>query len=173
MDNIVLESDRLILRKIKDEDFKDIATILQDIDIMYAWEKAFSDEEVKIWINENLKRYDNEGFSYFLAINKKDNSIVGVIGPLIEKINDEEYIGIAYILNKSYWGMGYAYEGASACIDYVFSNLNTNKVIAQIRPNNISSIRLAQKLGMQLEGSYIKIYDNKEMKHLIYSISRC
>lgn len=173
MDSIILETNRLILRKIQKKDFNDIATILQDINVMYAWEKSFSDEEVKNWINENLKRYDNEGFSYFLAINKKDNDIVGVMGPLIEKINNEEFIGIAYILNKSSWGMGYAYEGASACIDYAFSNLNTNKVIAQIRPNNTNSIKLAKKLGMQLEDSYIKIYDNKEMKHLIYSTSRC
>lgn len=172
MQDIVLETNRLILRKITKEDFKEISNILKDIEVMYAWEKAFSDEEVQNWINENLKRYDNEGFSYFLAIDKKDNNVVGVMGPLIEKINDKEFIGVAYILNKASWGKGYAYDGASACVNYAFSKLNANKVIAEIRPSNISSIKVAQRLNMKLEDSFIKIYDGKEMEHLIYSISK-
>lgn len=171
MENVVIETERLILRRIVQEDYLEIASILQDIKVMYAWEKAFSDEEVQGWIDENLKRYNNEGYSYYLAISKKDNNVVGLMGPLVEKIQGEEYIGVAYILHRRFWGKGYAVEGASASINYAFTVLNAKKVIAEIRPSNITSINVAKRLNMKLQGSFRKIYDNKEMEHLIYGIS--
>ena len=42
----ILETERLHLREIKIEDYEDICLILQDMDVMYAWEKVFSDKEV-------------------------------------------------------------------------------------------------------------------------------
>lgn len=166
----MIETDRLILRKINRHDYLDIANILQDIDVMYAWEKSFSDDEVQIWIDENIKRYNNEGYSYFLAINKVEGTAVGVMGPLVEKINNKSFIGVAYILNRKSWGKGYAIEGVKACIEYAFRRLNARNIIAQIRPNNINSIHVAQRLNMKLIDKYVKLYDGKEMEHLIYSI---
>ncbi|GAA0091193.1 GNAT family N-acetyltransferase [Paraclostridium bifermentans] len=172
MENIILETERLLFRKILKEDYSEIASILQDIEIMYAWEKAFSNEEVKIWIDENIKRYANEGYSYFLAIEKMSGKTVGLTGPLIENINGETFIGIAYILKKEFWNKGYATESAEACIRYAFNELNANEVIAQIRTNNINSQNVAKRLNMKQVNKYIKIYDKKEMEHLIYSIKR-
>lgn len=172
MNDIIIETERLNLRKIVQEDYQEICNILQDIQIMYAWEKAFSNKEVQNWINENFKRYNNDGYSYFLALDKKSNNVVGVMGPLVERINDQSFIGIAYILNKKSWGEGYAIEGAKASIDYAFNKLNAKEVIAQIRPSNNSSRKVASRLNMIEVDKYIKIYDNKEMEHLIYSIKR-
>ncbi|WP_373601145.1 GNAT family N-acetyltransferase [Paraclostridium bifermentans] len=170
MINEVIQTERLILREITENDYEEIANILQDIEIMYAWEKAFSDVEVRSWIEKNINRYAKDGFSYYLAVNKLSNDVVGVMGPLVENIEEKEYIGVAYILNKKYWNKGYATEGIRACIDYAFRTLNTNKVIAQIRPENKASLNVAKRLNMKEEGEYIKIYEGKEMKHLIYSI---
>ena len=114
MKDIIIETDRLLFRKISKDDYVEIANILQDIEVMYAWEKSFSDEEVNSWIEENLKRYEKHGYSYFLVVEKASKKTVGVMGPLIETINEEEFTGIAYILNKKYWGKGYATEGAKS-----------------------------------------------------------
>lgn len=172
MKNITLETNRLVFRKISKDDYIGIANILQDIEVMYAWEKSFSDDEVNLWIEENLKRYENEGYSYFLLLEKLSKKIVGVMGPLIETINEEKFIGIAYILDKQFWGKGYATEGARACVEYAFNELNAEKVIAQIRTNNTSSKNVAKRLNMKVIDKYIKIYDKKEMEHLIYAIKR-
>ncbi|WP_250676001.1 GNAT family N-acetyltransferase [Paraclostridium ghonii] len=172
MKNIVLETDRLVFRKISKDDYVVIANMLQDIEVMYAWEKSFSDKEVNLWIEENLKRYENEGYSYFLVVEKASKKTVGVMGPLIENINEEKFIGIGYILNKQFWGKGYATEGARACVEYAFNELNADTVIAQIRTNNTSSKNVAKRLNMKEVDKYIKIYDKKEMEHLIYSIKR-
>ena len=54
--HIILETSRLYLRKIQKNDDILISEILQDIDVMYAWEHAFSNDEVADWINENRMR---------------------------------------------------------------------------------------------------------------------
>ena len=164
-----MESKRLNFRKITKDDFNNLQPILQDLEVMYAWEHAFTDEEVYEWIDKNLIRYANEGYSYFAVTEKSTNDFIGVMGPLIEEINGTRHIGIAYILNKKYWGKGYGIEGAEACMNYAFSKLNADKVIAEIRPNNISSRKIAEKLNMQIESEFIKHYNNIDMPHLIYS----
>lgn len=166
----ILTSERLRFRKITIDDFEQLCVILQDAETMYAWEHAFSNNEVWEWIEKNLIRYENEGFSYFAAIEKSTNELIGIMGPLVEEVDDVKYVGIAYILNKRYWGKGYATEGAKACLDYCFNVLGVDKVIAQIRPNNLSSRKVAENLGMTIEGEFIKRYNNIDMLHLIYSV---
>lgn len=168
----MMESDRLSYRKITSNDFVNLKTILQDIEVMYAWEHAFTDEEIHEWINKNLIRYGNEGFSYFAVIEKATNQFVGTAGPLIEDINGTKYIGIAYIIDKKYWGRGYGFESAKASVDYAFNNLNASVVIAQIRPNNLSSRKIAEKLNMKIQSEYVKRYNGINMPHLIYCLTK-
>lgn len=67
----MIESKRLYIRKMNHNDFEEISKILQDIEVMYAWEHVFSDEEVLEWIDRNIQRYDNDGYGYFIAIDKE------------------------------------------------------------------------------------------------------
>ena len=75
---IILETTRLYLREIQTEDYKEICLFLQDIDVMYAWEHAFSDKEAAEWINENVMRYKRDGYSYWAVIKKDTDQLVGV-----------------------------------------------------------------------------------------------
>lgn len=166
---IIIETNRLCLRKIQIDDYNAICTILQDINVMYAWEHAFSDKEVSEWIDENIMRYDRDGYSYWAVIEKDTNQLIGVTGLISEQVADEKYVGIGYIYNKSSWKFGYALEGASACVKYAFETLHIDEVSAQIRPNNLSSRKVAEKLGMTIKKEFVKNYKGKEMKHLLYS----
>ncbi|MGL4672468.1 GNAT family N-acetyltransferase [Cetobacterium sp.] len=167
----IIESERLKFRKIIDEDFDKIYNILKDEEIMYAWEHGFSESETKEWIQKNKVRYENEGFSYFFVTQKDTGDFIGVIGPLIEEIAEEKYIGVAYIIDKKYWGYGYATEGVKSCIEYAFNILKASKVIAEIRPKNTKSSKVAERVGMKIEGEFIKVYKGNNMRHFIYSIS--
>lgn len=171
MENI-LETKRLTFRKIKKEDCNELVAIFQDKEVMYAWEHTFSKEEINEWILKNIDRYERDGFSYFYVSEKNCGKFVGVIGPLIEEVEGKHLVGIAYILKKSEWGQGYAIEGARACLEYAFFQLNFEKVIAEIRPLNTASIRVAKGLGMKKQGQFIKYYQNKEMIHEIFCISK-
>lgn len=168
----VMESDRLRYRKITKNDFVNLKPILQDVEIMYAWEHAFTDDEIHEWIDKNFARYENEGFSYFAVIEKTTSQFVGTAGPLIEDINGIKYIGIAYVIDKKYWGKGYGFESAKASVDYAFNNLNAKVVIAQIRPDNLSSRKIAEKLNMKIQSEYLKHYNNTDIPHLIYHLTK-
>ncbi|MEN2257019.1 GNAT family N-acetyltransferase [Paraclostridium benzoelyticum] len=80
METTILKTERLLFRKILKGDYSEIASILQDIEVMYAWEKTFSNEEVEQWIHENIKRYENEGYSYFLITEKMSGKRLALQG---------------------------------------------------------------------------------------------
>ena len=55
--DVLAETKRLILRKMTPSDREELCRILQDEEVMYAYEGAFSDEEVEAWLDRQLKRY--------------------------------------------------------------------------------------------------------------------
>ena len=164
----ILETSRLFLRKIQQDDYLSIKTMLQDIEIMYAWEHAFSDVEVVNWINENILRYDKDGYGYWAVIEKSSHHFIGVCGLIAEQADAERCVGIGYIFHKQYWGNGYAVESAEACVHYAFDVLKLNKITAQIRPNNLSSRKVAEKLGMTVKKQFMKEYKGRDLVHLLY-----
>jgi len=167
--DIILETPRLYLRKIQLDDYEDICLVLQDIDVMYAWGHAFSDAEVSEWIDENIMRYDRDGYSYWAVIEKSSNKLIGVTGLILEEADGEKYTGIGYIYNKAYWGNGYAFEGAAVCMEYAINTLDISEITVQVRPDNISSRKIAEKLGMSVKKSFIRQYKGKDVSHLLYS----
>ena len=167
-----IETERLALRELTEEDFEAAREILGDASVMYAWEHGFSDGETRAWIAENIARYRRDGFSYFAAEERTGGALAGFIGPLVENVEGKRRMGVAYILGKNFWGRGYASEGAAACVDYAFDQLGAAEVIAEIRPENSASRRVAERLGMIARESFVKIYKGKEMPHLIYVITK-
>ncbi len=145
----IIETARLGLRRLDNDAFEALLPILGDPEVMYAWEHGFSDDEIRTWIDKNKERYARDGFSFFAAIDKATGRLIGTIGPLMEDIDGVRIPGVAYIIGKQYWGQGYAPEGAAACIRYAFSKLGADRVIASIRPDNVASLRVAEKLKMK------------------------
>lgn len=169
---ITLDTDRLTIRELGLLDKKDLSLILQDKDVMYAYEHAFSDEEVDIWLNNQLRRYNKDGFGLWAVILKETKELIGQCGLTIQKINDKEVVEVGYLFNKAYWHKGYATEAAIACKNYAFNKLNINEVFSIIRDNNIPSINVAKRNGMTLKGEFIKHYYGMNMPHLIFSVNK-
>ena len=70
-----IESDRLRFRRLRADDFGLVAPILQDVQTMYAWEHAFSYEEVCDWIADMLHRYREDGCGYFAALSRQTGAL--------------------------------------------------------------------------------------------------
>ena len=66
MEKAVLETKRLMLRKMCREDQDSLNKMLQDPEVMYAYAHAFSDREAKEWLERQLDRYRQYGFDYGL-----------------------------------------------------------------------------------------------------------
>lgn len=163
-----VETPRLLLCEMTQNDVPELCSMLQDDEVMYAWEHSFSTEEVRSWISRNIVRYQEYGYGYWLAFDKTSGETVGQIGLIPEEIEGGLHLGIGWILRKKYWGKGYAAEGGKACLDYAFHQLNAGRVIADIRPMNRSSIRVAERIGMTPMGTYDKNVGGKIMTHRLY-----
>jgi len=160
------------LRKLTQEDLPDLCEMLQDEDVMYAWEHTFSLQQVKEWLDKQLKRYENTGIGLLAVVDMKTNEIVGQIGLVWGDIEGREILELAYMLKKTQWGKGFAVEGSKACLDYAFNMMNVDKVYAPIRLENKASIKTAETLGFVMQGEYVKHYNGKDMLHLIYVMDK-
>ena len=171
-DQHIVETDRLYLRELTVHDYVDLCEMLQDLEVMYAWEHKFSDGQVEEWLERNLERYEKSGVGFWAAIEKETNIMVGQIGLVWSKIGDETVLEPGYILRKAYWHKGFALEGAKACVEYAFSNIGVDIVYLSIRPENVSSLRVAEKLGAKVSNNHYVHYNGKDMLHLIYKIEK-
>ena len=170
--SIMLESNRLIFRKITADDFDNLAVMLRNPEVMDAWEHTFTDEQIQKWIEKQIERYKKEIVGYFAVINKDTGEFIGQMGLMWNDFEELRVLEIGYMLKREYWGMGYANEGADALAKFAFDVIGVNKVYASIRLENQRSIRVAEKIGMIAESSFIKQYDGKDMEHIIYSKNR-
>lgn len=168
---MLLETPRLYLRRINQEDFDSLSKILQDEDTMYAYNGAFSDSETQEWLNRQLARYQKYGFGLWATILKETDEMVGQCGLTMQPWKKEEVLEVGYLFQKSHWHNGYAIEASKACVGYAFQKLHATEVCSIIRDNNIASQNVALRNGMSIKDTWIKHYRGIDMLHYRYSIT--
>lgn len=163
---------RLLLRKINKTDLSDIKKILQDKEVMYAYEHAFSEEETVQWYENQLRRYQEDGFGLWAVILKSSGRMIGQCGITYQDFNGKQVPEIGYLFQKAFWHKGYATEAAQACKRYAFDVLNLPEVYSIIRDSNFASQKVAKRNGMQVCGKITKHYYGIDMPHLVFRVSR-
>lgn len=169
---MILETERLYLREMRQSDYKALCMMLQDEDVMYAYEHAFDDAEAKEWLDRQLNRYREDGFGLWAVILKETDEMIGQCGLTIQECNGENVIEVGYLFQKAFWHKGYATEAAIACKEYAFNELNVEEVYSIIRDTNQASQHVALSNGMIKRGVMVKHYYGIEMPHFIYSVRR-
>ncbi|EFO9299048.1 glutamine-hydrolyzing GMP synthase [Campylobacter upsaliensis] len=179
----ILETPRTYLRPYRLDDLEDLHKIL-DEKTMYAWGHAFSKQECKDWIEQQLQRYQKYGFGLWAVVDKASGEIIGNAGLNYENItlvSDEtkvdevdssgesqcEILELGYIINHRFWGQGLGLEVARACAKYAFSKLGVKELYCLIKEDNAPSLKLAKKLGMRVVGKNIKHYKGQELAHFV------
>ena len=80
MPNILIETNRLLLREMTLSDIEALSSILQDENVMYAYNGAFSDEETLAWMQKQLQRYKEHGFGLWGMFLKNTGEMIGQCG---------------------------------------------------------------------------------------------
>ncbi|MDF2949387.1 MAG: guaA3 [Sedimentibacter sp.] len=169
---MILETKRLYLREMNQSDFPALCKILQDKDVMYAYEHAFDNDEAQQWLDKQIVRYKDNGFGLWAVILKETDEMIGQCGLTIQEYNNKEAIEIGYLFQKDFWHNGYATEAAIACKEYAFVTLGVDEVVSIIRDTNIASQNVAKRNGMTEKERFIKHYYGVDMPHLVFSINR-
>ncbi|MFR6041568.1 MAG: GNAT family N-acetyltransferase [Dysosmobacter welbionis] len=68
---VVFETERLAFREMNQDDFLDLAEMLQNPKVMYAYEHDFSNSDVQQWLDRQIGRYRDYGFGLWAVISKQ------------------------------------------------------------------------------------------------------
>ncbi|MGE5403434.1 MAG: GNAT family N-acetyltransferase [Candidatus Saccharibacteria bacterium] len=168
--NKIYETERLYTREMSTEDIPALSKILQDPEVMTAYEHAFSDWETHEWLNKQLSRYKQFGFGLWAVILKETDEMIGQCGLTIKDFKDKQVYEIGYLFQKQYWHKGYATEAAEGSKQYAFNVLKVDEVYSIIRETNLASMNVAIRNGMTIRGRIVKHYYGLNMPHYVFSV---
>lgn len=164
----ILETERLVLREMEEGDFPALCKIMQDKETMYAYEGAFTDEEVQGWLDRQLARYERYGFGLWAVVLKETHEMIGQCGLTMQPWKDGEVLEIGYLFRRDCWHRGYAAEAAQACKRYAFEKLGAKEVCSIIRDTNTASQNVALRNGMKARDTWTKHFRGVDMPHIRY-----
>jgi RimJ/RimL family protein N-acetyltransferase len=147
-----LHTERLLMRGFREEDLDE-------------WAELSADSEVTRWVGDpdGLSREDAwrrmayfighwelRGFGQWALVERDSGQLVGRAGLL----QPEGWPGleVGWLVARSRWGRGYAPEAGQASLDWAHEALGADHVISLIEDDNHRSARVAEKLGMSVEG---------------------
>jgi RimJ/RimL family protein N-acetyltransferase len=153
----VIQTERLVLRKPRAEDAPGLLEAFADPEAMRyigdgsTTDLAGSEQAIDRW----LARWDAWGIGMFVVERTEDARVLGRTGflrwdPATWEIGGSE-TEIGWGLAREHWGGGYATEAALALRDWAFGERGLTRLISLIQPENLPSIRVAEKLGERYE----------------------
>lgn len=158
-----LETERLVLRKPEPGDRDGYAELWGDPEVVrFLGGRTQSPEEAAKGIDRMLKQWDRHGVGLFSVLRKSDERLVGRVGYLLwdserwvnamhEELEEPLELEIGWVIARAFWNEGYATEAAMACRDHAVGPLGRDRVISLIAPENVASIRVAEKIGERYE----------------------
>ncbi|WP_417899649.1 GNAT family N-acetyltransferase [Bacillus haimaensis] len=161
---IVIETDRLLLRKVVETDAAFILRLLNEPGwLEYIGDKGVRSMEDAVHYIKTGPRamYEREGFGLFLVEWKGNQAPIGLCG-LIKRDGLDD-VDIGYALLADYHGQGFAFEAAQGTFEYA-KEIGLKRIIAITTKDNHSSMKLLEKLGMNPDGFVILPNDNEELK---------
>lgn len=153
---IVLETERLVLRR----------PVLGDLNDYYGF---YQDPEVRRYIPDHPRTYEetrqevewflnghprNPKLGLWATVHKESGKLIGRCGLIPWTIEGQEEVEVAYLLIREFWGLGLATEAARSIAAYGFETLHLPRLISLIEPENEASRRVAEKVGMRYERSF-------------------
>ena len=163
----LLETRRLVLRPFVRADVDALWAVLGDAEAMAFYPHPLSHAETSLWIERNLQRYERLGFGLLGLTLIDTGELVGDCGPTIQVVEGADELEIGWHVRRDLWNRGLASEAAVAVRDWVWSALGRTRLISLVRPENVASCRVAEKLGMTVE----RLADFHGYTHRVYAMS--
>jgi RimJ/RimL family protein N-acetyltransferase len=149
-----METDRLAIREINSKDLIDLRLVLSDPAVMeYSIVGVHNDSEIQKYIDNCQQQYCTKGFGQWAIFSKADASFVGVCGLNSHIVESDDLLHINYRLASNHQGKGFATEATIAVAKFCQDQLKLNHISALIDPENIPSLKVAQRAGFSFKKS--------------------
>ncbi len=147
----LIETDRLVLREISLNDKEEMFRLHSNPDVQkYTGEPPVTTiEEMEAAIQTRVKDYKKYGYGRWATFKKNKMQFIGWAG--LAYLPEFDEIDLGYRFLPQYWGMGYATEVSHAILKYGFDVFNIKRIIAIAMKENVASIRVMEKVGMQFD----------------------
>lgn len=165
-----LQTERLALRRLTREDADLMLAVWNDP----AFHKYVGDRGIRTieqaqeaMAGGALLLYEEYGYGPFRVALRENDQPIGICGLFRrEKVEDPD---IGWSVLPDYSGRGYAFEAATAVLEYAFGSLGLTRILAFITEGNAPSVGLAKKLGLRYERMARIVGDDEDV--CLYSVS--
>jgi RimJ/RimL family protein N-acetyltransferase len=150
LDSLVIETDRLILRRWRDDDLPDFAAINSDPRVMEFFPKTLNRAESDALASRIRDHFARKGFGLWAVEVPGIAAFIGLVGlstPTFEA-HFTPCVEIGWRLAREHWGNGYATEAARAVLDFGFRRLQLPEIVSFTVPSNRRSRGVMEKIGM-------------------------
>lgn len=147
-------TERLRFRRMSEADLDDMARLLGDPVVMVHYPRPKSRDEALAWIHWNERGYARDGLGLWI-IEDHRGDFVGDCGLTWQSVDGVEELEIGYHVVAHRQGDGLASEAAAACVALA-GQVGHRRVIAIIRPHNVASRRVAEKIGLAFDRETVK-----------------
>ena len=151
MKEVTLETERLRLRWFRETDYEQFALMCADPEVMrFLGGQPLTPMEAWRQMAAIMGHWYFRGYGIWAVEEKNSGKLLGRIGCM----NPAGWPGfeLGWTLGRDSWGKGYATEGARRALAYAFTEMDRDHVISCIAPDNVNSIKVAQRLGETVEG---------------------
>ena len=165
IENIITE--RTIMRMLSKEDAIDFFNLNLDKEVLkYTGDLPFENIQASIDFLTNYEQYQKYGVGRLAVIEKTTLKFIGWCGLKYSEEKDEYDIGFRFY--KKYWNKGFATETAKKCLDFGFDKLNIDKIVGRAMKENIGSIKVLKKIGMEFKENF----DFEGQEGIIYELPK-
>ena len=145
-DTMIIETDRLVLRRFRKEDLQDLYECLSDEAVVrFEPYRPMDMNEVKKELDRRIS--SDEMIAVELTSNHR------LIGNVYIGKRDGNALELGYVFNRQFWGQGYAEESCTALIRKAFSE-GFHRIYAECDPCNAASWKLLERLGFTQEAHF-------------------
>ncbi len=152
-DQIILETERLILRHPKESDIEALVALWSDPEVTRYLGGPRDQLALRESFEQSIQSPFPEDYDLWPVVERTSGKVVGHAGLLDKEVEGKTEIELVYVISAECWGKGYATEISEALEGYAFDDLGLDKLIALIEPENKASERVAVKVGMSYKNT--------------------
>jgi len=163
----ILTTERLHLKRLQTSDVLQLIDIWCDPEATRFMGGPRDRVKLEAGFADDVKDPFAERFDLWPVKEKSSGSVVGHCGLLDKVIDGKKEIELIYVFCKDAWGKGYASEMGQALMWYAFEEMNIERLIALIEPENAASERVAVKIGLRFEKEVIRPGGHKRKVYVV------